>query len=50
MISFLVRFLRACNMAMKRSGKFYRKNEAEVMRALGLKPTKNSRKEEANET
>lgn len=29
-------------MAMKRSGKFYRKNEAEVMRALGLKPTKNS--------
>ena len=27
---------------MKRSGKFYRKNEAEVMRALGLKPTKNS--------
>lgn len=29
-------------MAMKRSGKFYRKNEAEVMKALGLKPTKNS--------
>lgn len=27
---------------MKRSGKFYRKNEAEVMRALGLTPTKNS--------
>ena len=27
---------------MKRSGKFYRKNEAEVMRALGLEPTKNS--------
>lgn len=26
----------------KRSGKFYRKNEAEVMTALGLKPTKNS--------
>lgn len=25
-----------------RSGKFYRKNEAEVMKALGLKPTKNS--------
>jgi hypothetical protein len=35
---------------MKRSGKFYRKNEAEVMRDLGLKPTKNSGKEEANET
>ena len=50
MISFLVRFLRICNMVMKRSGKFYRKNEAEVMRALGLKPIKNSRKEEANET
>lgn len=29
-------------MAMKRSGKFYRKNEAEVMKALGLKPTVNS--------
>lgn len=29
-------------MAMKRSGKFYRKNEAEVMKTLGLKPTKNS--------
>lgn len=29
-------------MAMKRSGKFYRKNEAEVMESLGLKPTKNS--------
>lgn len=27
---------------MKRSGKFYRKNEAEVMRQLGLQPTKNS--------
>lgn len=27
---------------MKRSGKFYRKNEADVMRSLGLKPTKNS--------
>ena len=27
---------------MKRSGKFYRKNEAEVMRTLGLEPTKNS--------
>lgn len=27
---------------MKRSGKFYRKNEAEVMKTLGLKPTKNS--------
>lgn len=27
---------------MKRSGKFYRKNEAEVMRMLGLRPTKNS--------
>ena len=27
---------------MKRSGKFYRKNEAEVMNMLGLKPTKNS--------
>ena len=25
---------------MKRSGKFYRKNEAEVMKALGLVPTK----------
>ena len=37
-------------MAIKRSGKFYRKNEAEVMKSLGLKPTKNSRKEEANET
>ena len=29
-------------MAMKRSGKFYRKNEADVMRSLGLEPTKNS--------
>ena len=29
-------------MAMKRSGKFYRKNEAEVMRSLGLEPTPNS--------
>ncbi len=27
---------------MKRSGKFYRKNEADVMRQLGFKPTKNS--------
>ena len=27
---------------MKRSGKFYRKNEAEIMKSLGLKPTKNS--------
>ena len=27
---------------MKRSGKFYRKNEAEVMKSLGLNPTKNS--------
>lgn len=27
---------------MKRSGKFYRKNEADVMKRLGLKPTKNS--------
>lgn len=27
---------------MKRSGKFYRKNEAEIMKLLGLKPTKNS--------
>lgn len=27
---------------MKRSGKFYRKNEAQVMRALGLEPTPNS--------
>ena len=25
---------------MKRSGKFYRRNEAEVMESLGLKPTK----------
>ena len=29
-------------MAMKRSGKFYRKHEADVMRSLGLEPTKNS--------
>lgn len=29
-------------MSNKRSGKFYRKNEAEVMKSLGLKPTKNS--------
>lgn len=29
-------------MAMKRSGRFYRRNEAEVMESLGLKPTKNS--------
>ena len=27
---------------MKRTGKFYRKNESEVMKSLGLKPTKNS--------
>lgn len=27
---------------MKRSGKFYRRNEEEVMETLGLKPTKNS--------
>lgn len=27
---------------MKRSGKFYRKNEAEVMKELGLQPTPNS--------
>ena len=27
---------------MKRSTKFYRKNEVEVMKSLGLKPTKNS--------
>jgi hypothetical protein len=27
---------------MKRSGKFYRKNEEEVMRSLGLEPTPNS--------
>lgn len=27
---------------MKRSGKFYRKNEQEVMRQLGLVPMKNS--------
>lgn len=27
---------------MKRSGKFYRQNEAEVMRSLGLEPTPNS--------
>lgn len=27
---------------MKRSGKFYRKNESDVMKSLGLKPTKNS--------
>lgn len=29
-------------MALKRSGKFYRKNEAEVMRQLGFEPTPNS--------
>ena len=29
-------------MAIKRSGKWYRKNEQEVMRQLGLEPTKNS--------
>lgn len=27
---------------MKRTGKFYRKNEAQVMESLGLRPTKNS--------
>lgn len=27
---------------MKRTGKFYRKNESEVMKLLGFKPTKNS--------
>ena len=27
---------------MKRSGKFYRKNEADIMRSLGLEPTPNS--------
>ena len=27
---------------MKRSGKFYRKNEAEIMKLLGLEPTPNS--------
>lgn len=27
---------------MKRSGRFYRRNEADVMRKLGFKPTKNS--------
>ena len=27
---------------MKRSGRFYRRNEAEVMRSLGLEPTPNS--------
>lgn len=29
-------------MAMKRSGKFYRRNERDVMERLGLQPTKNS--------
>lgn len=29
-------------MAMRRSGKWYRKNEEDVMRRLGLEPTKNS--------
>lgn len=29
-------------MAGKRTGKFYRQNEADVMKRLGLKPTKNS--------
>lgn len=29
-------------MAMRRSGKFYRRNEEDVMRRLGLEPTKNS--------
>lgn len=27
---------------MKRSGKFYRRNEEEVMKSLGLEPTPNS--------
>lgn len=27
-------------MAMRRSGKWYRKNEEDVMRRLGLEPTK----------
>ena len=27
---------------MLRSGKFYRRNEVEVMKSLGLRPTKNS--------
>ena len=27
---------------MKRSGRFYRRNEAEVMKQLGLEPTPNS--------
>ena len=27
---------------MKRSGKFYRRNEQDVMAQLGLQPTKNS--------
>lgn len=27
---------------MLRSGRFYRRNEAEVMKSLGLRPTKNS--------
>ena len=27
---------------LKRSGRFYRRNEAEVMRSLGLEPTPNS--------
>lgn len=34
---------------LKRTGKFYRKNEKEVMESLGLKPTPNS-KEKQNET
>ena len=29
-------------MSTKRSGKFYRKNEQDVMRSLGLEPTPNS--------
>lgn len=28
----------------KRSTKFYRKNEAEVMKCLGFKPTKNTKR------
>lgn len=34
----------------KRTGKFYRKNEAEVMKSLGLVPTKNSGRRDADET
>ena len=42
--------MRRNNMNQPRSFKFYRKNEEEVMESLGLKPTKNSGNEEANET